>query len=140
MASDDFGSFLTYLPTLIRYHQMEADLPTYPNIWCQIFTVFNPGFRLNRHTLEWNLWKFEIQIGQKFILFANLMKIRWSWLIWIQVIREHPHMTSDDFWLFLTYLPTQIRYHQMEHDLPTYPNIWRHILIMISGRWFVVTY
>ena len=32
MASDDFGSFLTYLPTLIRYHQMEADLPTYPNI------------------------------------------------------------------------------------------------------------
>ena len=26
--SDDLGSFLTYLPTLIRYHQMEPDLPT----------------------------------------------------------------------------------------------------------------
>ena len=23
--------------------------------------------------------------------------------------REHPHMTSDDFWSFLTYLPTLIR-------------------------------
>ena len=32
MASDDFGSFLTYLPSLIRYHQMGADLPTYPNV------------------------------------------------------------------------------------------------------------
>ena len=29
MTSDVFGSFLTYLPTLIRYHQMWLDLPTY---------------------------------------------------------------------------------------------------------------
>ena len=32
MMSDIFGSFLTYLPTLIRYHQMWLDLPTYPKI------------------------------------------------------------------------------------------------------------
>ena len=25
-------------------------------------------------------------------------------------LREHSHMTSDDFWVFLTYLPTLIRY------------------------------
>ena len=30
MTSDVFGSFLTYLPTLIRYRQMWLDLPTYP--------------------------------------------------------------------------------------------------------------
>ena len=29
MTSDVFGQFLTYLPTLIRYHQMWLDLPTY---------------------------------------------------------------------------------------------------------------
>ena len=29
MTSDVFGSFLTYLPTLIRYRQMWLDLPTY---------------------------------------------------------------------------------------------------------------
>ena len=55
MASDDFRSFLTYLPSLIRYHQMEADLPTYPNIWRQIFTAFNPRLGLNRQT--WNSTK-----------------------------------------------------------------------------------
>ena len=32
MTSDVFGSFLTYLPTLIRYHQMWPDLPAYPKI------------------------------------------------------------------------------------------------------------
>ena len=30
MTSDVFGSFLTYLPTLIRYRQMWLDLPTLP--------------------------------------------------------------------------------------------------------------
>ena len=29
MTSDVFGSFLTYLPTLIRYHHMWIDLPKY---------------------------------------------------------------------------------------------------------------
>ena len=29
MTSDVFGSFLTYLPTLIRYRQMWLDLPTH---------------------------------------------------------------------------------------------------------------
>ena len=37
MKSDVFGSFLTYLPTLIRYCQMWLDLPTTPIYVCQIF-------------------------------------------------------------------------------------------------------
>ena len=36
ITSDVFGSFLTNLPTLIRYRQMWLDLPTYPKIWRQI--------------------------------------------------------------------------------------------------------
>ena len=38
-------------------------------------------------------------------------------------LRGHPHMASDDFGSFWTYLPTQIRYHQILIDLPTYPKI-----------------
>ena len=106
MASDDFGSFLTYLPTQIRYHHMEADLPTHPNIWRQIFTISNPRIGLNRQTLERNsklfvcvpyptfnpeiclVWKYVIQIEQKFIPFASFIKIigevDWfeAWAFW----------------------------------------------------------
>ena len=41
MTSDVLGPFLTYLPTLIRYHQMWLDLPTYSKILCQILKLID---------------------------------------------------------------------------------------------------
>ena len=85
---------------------MEADLPTHPNIWRQIFTFSDPGLGLDRQTLEKILkffvfvpyatlnlkiclmWKFIIQIKQKFIPFASFIKIigevDWfeAWAFW----------------------------------------------------------
>ena len=59
------------LPTLIRCHQMEPDLPTYPNIWRQIFFVSNPRPRLE---LNWQI----LERNSKFSVVSNInLKIVW---------------------------------------------------------------
>jgi len=85
---------------------MEADLPTHPIIWRQIFTFSDPVLGLKGQTLERNLkffvcvpyatlklkiclmWEFIIQIKQKFIPFACFIEIigevDWfeAWAFW----------------------------------------------------------
>ena len=114
----------------------------------EIFTLINDslGFIENGITMIWYFresWYSEIHRimhtpGPYLTLFLERGKIRiiWNRPILDKYIRGHPHMASDDFGSFFTNLPTQIRLHQMEHDLPTYPNICRRILkVMHNSTW-----
>ena len=138
MTSDVFGSFLTYLPTQIRYHQMWLDLPTYPKIWCQTLKIlpircdciipkvpsmsFYPDF-FKKRLYNWftNWYK------------QNWKKKFWKWPLNLEINgkNKNPNMYGrSDVRSSLTYLPTYIRYHQMQLNIPTYPKIWRHIWML----------
>ena len=148
MASDDFGSFLTYLPTQIRSHQMEPDLPTYPNIWRQIF---QPQFV----TIYCIVYKCSIYLFLSFIhVIGNLNQLTYFeknkscnklYQCRISKIQElcvsvqtrkkgfkrkksqEKAKERSDVRSSVTYPPTPIRLHQMTLDLPTYPKIWCHM-------------
>ena len=142
MTSDVFGSFLTYLPTLIRYRQMWLDLPTYPKIWCQILKISRTMKICIFFKFLWLLcakkWKNFLRI-QTFLQIetvivndsdkSKVFVLKWLLYImcpwsslcpWVGIWAIASHFKkqnfkngSSDVRSSLTYPPTFIRYHQM---------------------------
>ena len=115
-----FNDFLNFWPNVVKSLQMTLLWHSLPFLFVLIASDW---WLTSQTTNQIKCWSYDWPISKR----SAKSAVSWHLTYNVRLLREHPHMTSDDFGSFLTYLPTQIRYHQILIDLPSYPKIWRQI-------------